>query len=93
MGAAGILLKNTCPGRYSCGSDGAYWSDAVLPVEIGQTIDITFYESVDGPGYEGECKYRNFNGRATRCSADRGGVVYIVNSQMSGGGDTVCGMD
>ena len=32
-------------------------------------------------------------GRATRCSEDRGGVVYIMDDAMSGGDeDTFCGM-
>ena len=29
-GAAGNLLKNTCPTKYSCGSSGAYWSNSLL---------------------------------------------------------------
>ena len=93
-GAAGSLLKNTCPTQRSCGSDGAFWSDSPLPTRVGETINITFYESYHYSSvYADSCRVLNFRGRATRCSEDREGVVYIMDDDMSGGADTFCGMD
>ena len=87
-GAAGNLLKNSCPGVHSCGSDGPYWSDSPLPTTIGQTISIDFYERNGGT-----CKNVHYKGRATRCTKERGGVVYILDSNMNSVGDTLCGMN
>ena len=91
-GAAGNLLRNSCPpSGYSCGSEGGYWSDSPLPTQIGETVNITFYEKWltrscdDNSGAQ--------KGRATRCSADRGGVVYIMDVAMDSKYDVVCGMD
>ena len=90
-GAAGNLLKNTCPTKYSCGSSGAYWSNSLLPTRVGETVSITFYESYSRNSASG-CNYGAHRGRATRCSADRGGVVYIMDEVMDSEDDTVCGM-
>ena len=91
-GAAGNLLRNTCPlSTYSCGStSGAYWSNSPLPTNIGETVSITFYEKLNE-----KC---NDNGgrqirKATRCTADRGDVVYRLDVAIDGSYDTVCGMD
>mgnify|MGYP001795396270 CR=1 FL=1 len=91
-GAAGNLLKNSCPpSGYSCGSAGGYWSDSPLPTQIGETVNITFHEKLgirscdDNNGAQ--------RGRATRCSADRGGVVYIMDVAVDSENDVVCGMD
>ena len=89
-GAAGSLLRNTCPAFHNCGSTGAYWSDSPLPTENGETVYKTFYESF----YPNSgCKEQSYSGRATRCSEDRGGVVYIMDNARSGGEDKFCGMD
>ena len=90
-GAAGLLLRNTCPAFHNCGSTGAYWSDSPLPTAVGETVNITFYESF----YPNSgCRQQSYSGRATRCSEDRRGVVYIMDDAMSGGDeDTFCGMD
>ena len=83
------------PGEFSCGSSGAYWSDSPLPTRVGETVNITFYESYfSGPlDSLDDCKDNGAHrGRAIRCSADRGGVVYIMDEAMDGQDDTVCGM-
>ena len=91
-GAAGNLLRNSCPhnGR-SCGSISGYWSDSPLPTRIGETVNITFYKKYN----RGSCDYDSgaLTGRATRCSADRGGVVYIMNVDMDYKYGIFCGMD
>ena len=95
-GAAGNLLKNTCPVEFSCGSSGAYWSDSPLPTRVGETVNITFYESYySGPLDSLDDCIDNgaHRGRATRCSADRGGVVYIMNVDMDYKYGIFCGMD
>ena len=85
----GNLLMNTCAPKYSCGSTGAYRSDSSPPTEIGETVTIIYLENIVTTG----CSIiRRYQGRATRCLADRGGVVYIMDEPMSGGPDTVCGM-
>ena len=92
-GAAGNLLRNSCPpSGYSCGSLGGYWSDSPLPTQIGETVNIIFYEKLaDGSS----CNDNNGaqKGRVTRCSADRGGVVYIMDVAVDDNQDAVCGMD
>ena len=91
-GAAGNLLRNSCPpSGYSCGSHGGYWSDSPLPTRIGETVSITIYEKLTS----GSCDDNNGRqvGRATRCSALRGGVVYIMDVTVDSEDDTVCGMD
>ena len=85
----GNLLMNACAPKYSCGSTGAYWSNSSLPIRIGETVSITYYQNIVTTGCSMAGEYQ---GRATRCSADRGGVVYIMDEPMSGGPDTVCGM-
>ena len=91
-GAAGNLMRNSCPpsGR-SCRAQGGYWSDSPLPTRIGETVNITFYEKLT----TGSCDDNSGAqiGRATRCSADRGGVVYIMDVVFDSQTDTVCGMD
>ena len=57
---------------------------------VGETVNITFYESFYP---NAGCKKQSYSGRATRCSEDRGGVVYIMDDAMSGGDDTFCVMD
>ena len=91
-GAAGNLLRNSCPpSGQSCGSDGGYWSDSPLPTGIGETVNITFYEKYS----TGSCDDNGGAqiGRATRCSADRGGIVYIMDVTFDSSYDTVCSMD
>ena len=91
-GAAGNLLRNSCPpSGYSCGSIGGYWSDSPLPTRVGETVNITFYEK----WIAGSCDDNSGaqTGRATRCSADRGGVVYIMDVAVDTEDDAVCGMD
>ena len=91
-GAAGNLLRNSCPpSGYSCGSIGGYWSDSPLPTRVGETVNITFYEK----WIAGSCDDNSGaqTGRATRCSADRGGDVYIMDVAVDTEDDAVCGMD
>lgn len=90
--AAGKLLKNSCPMRYSCGSTGAYWSDSRLPSLVGESVNISLFESYSRDGTS-RCKVSRFRGVATRCSTERGGVVYRMDDPMNGFDDTVCGMD
>ena len=85
----GNLLTNACAPKYSCGSTGAYWSDSPPPTVIGETVTISYLENVVTTGCSIIGRYQ---GRATRCLAARGGVVYIMDEPMSGGPDTVCGM-
>ena len=94
-GAAGNLLKNTCPGVNSCGSTGAFWSDSPLPTRVGETVNITFYESYFANNGASKCRVNDFEGRgeASRCSSERGGVVYKLYDAMTGSEDTFCGMD
>ena len=95
-GPAGNLLKSTCPHVNSCGStSGAYWSNSTLPTKVGETVNITFYESLSTTPPFGDCDNNRGAqvGRATRCSADRGGVVYILDIALDTGVDTMCGMD
>ena len=42
---ASTRLLNTCPPVYSCGTDNSYWSDDVLPTEVGVLATITAYMS------------------------------------------------
>ena len=61
---------------------------------LGETVNITFYESYSTTGFGFKCDHSGAQiGRATRCSADRGGVVYILDVAVDGGNDAVCGMD
>lgn len=92
-GAAGIQLKNTCPLFFGCGSGAGYWSDSLMPTRVGQTNRITMYESWAKKFPSVECKLREFNATVTRCSAKKGDLVYQMNEGMSGGADTVCGMN
>ena len=89
-GAAGNLMKKTCPHSNSCGStSGAYYSTSPLPENLYETVEIVFSESIgssDCDNNRGADK-----GRATRCSMDRGGVVYTFDVWRDSG--TVCGMD
>ena len=81
-GAAGNLVQNTCPNIYSCGSqNGAYWTNSTLPTRIGETVSITFYESLTSTAPLGDCDNNNGlqRGRATRCSAANGDVVHILD--------------
>ena len=90
-GYAGNLLRDTCPtDAYNCGSPGSYWSDSILPTEVGQTVNITFYKKYG----RGSCDNNRGaqKGRATRSLADRGGVVYIMDVSMDANSDTLCGM-
>ena len=83
-------MKNTCPHSNSCGStSGAYYSTSPLPENLYETVEIEFSESIsssDCDNNRGADK-----GRATRCSMDRGGVVYTFDVWRDSG--TVCGMD
>ena len=91
-GAAGNLLRNSCPpSGYRCGSEGGYWSASPLPTQPGETVNITFYEKITTASCDDNSGAQR--GRATRCSADRGGVVYIMDVVFDSQTDTVCGMD
>ena len=89
-GEAGNLMKNECPDRYSCGTDrGAWYSPSALPTNLYETVDIVILEIY----FINDCDDNNGKqkGRATRCSMDRGGVVYTFDVRMDDG--ALCGMD
>ena len=92
-GEAGNLMRNECPDLNSCGSkDGAWYSPSALPTNLYETVDIVILESIFGP-HDDDCdnNYGKQKGRATRCSMDRGGVVYTFDVRMDDG--TLCGMN
>ena len=83
-------MSSCPPSGYSCGAQGGYWSDSHLPTQKGETVNITFYEKLG----DGSCDDNSGaqTGRATRCSADRSGVVYIMDVAVDSQNDAVCGM-
>ena len=92
VGQAGNQLRNKCPNWDSCGSSGTYWSDDNMPSKVGQTIDFLLYEAFSSDG-RGSCKIATYHAYVTKCSAERGSFVYKMKDEMSGGKDTLCGMD
>ena len=92
-GDAGKELKNTCPTQYSCGSTGSYWSDDPMPTAVGETRSFKIYESWSKDGHS-NCKAFSYDATVTKC---RGSVndfyVYRLDDRMSGGDDTICGMN
>ena len=94
-GEAGNLMRNECPDVYSCGSySGAWYSPSALPTNLYETVDIVILESFFNVNDDNdECDDGNGSnkGRATRCSMDRGGVVYTFDVRMDDG--TLCGMN
>ena len=91
-GAAGNQLKNTCPTQFSCGSDGAYWSDDGMPNVVGDTKSFTMYESWATNSTD-NCRTNSFAATVTKCSSLNSDYVYRLDDKMSGGDDTICGMD
>ena len=83
-------MRNECPDLYSCGSySGAWYSPSALPTNLYETVDIVIlerYQDDDCDDNDGIQK-----GRATRCSMDRGGVVYTFDVAMDKG--ALCGMN
>ena len=88
-------MKNECPDRYSCGTDrGAWYSPSALPTNLYETVDIVILESffnVNDDNDDCDDNDGSNKGRATRCSMDRGGVVYTFDVRMDDG--TLCGMN
>lgn len=91
-GAAGSQLKNSCPLWYSCGAGAAYWTDATtMPKKVGEILKINVYESWAKGFPSEECKRRKFVSTVMRCSSNK--FVYRMDTGLSGGADTVCGMN
>ena len=92
VGAAGRKLRDNCPMYYNCGSTGAFWSDDVMPKRAGETKSFQMYESWSHKEDPNLCRMHTYKATVTRCSAN-GDYVYRLDGEMSGGPDTVCGMD
>ena len=57
-----------------------------MPTRVGETVKFNMYER--------ECDKRLPRAATvTRCTSDRGGLVYRVDSDDLSGGDSICGMD
>ena len=66
-----------------------------MPEKVGETLQFNMYESWAKSVESKECRIgdRKFPTTVTRCSNADADYVYRFDSEMSGGLDTVCGMD
>lgn len=87
-GAAGSKLMNTCPPRYSCGSNVALWSNAVMPTKAGEEIQIPIFGE-----YNDGCNQYRGTVLVRKCSTKTNDFVYKYTSKNQTCFMAFCGMD
>ena len=91
-------MLDTCPAAYSCGTEFAYWTDAVAPPTVGVAVKSSMY--VKSPSKNGSCKNGVYGLSVMRCSERQDDLIYYshfadelgkaVSDPCSGG---FCGMN
>ena len=73
-------MLNKCPKIYSCGAGTPYWTDGVVPADVGVSANITAYMSVSFTGNDYRCKHNkesfNIQLEVMRCSPTEHDVIY-----------------
>ena len=92
-------MLDTCPAAKSCGTEYAYWTDAMVPPAVGVAVKSHMY--VRAQSRFGSCKLSSIGLSVMRCSDRQDDLVYyshyvdergksFVSSPCSGG---FCGMN
>ncbi|XP_067930476.1 oncoprotein-induced transcript 3 protein-like [Watersipora subatra] len=88
-GDGGNRIRDSCSPAYSCGSHGGIWTDADMPTDVGETLQVELYGS-----WSGDCSWYPFEAAypltVQRCTS-AGDFVYKIDG-LTGCYHSVCGM-